>query len=592
MTEPTDGLAGKLFRAVGKAGGAVGKILSSASHAAGTTGQRAALTFASSAQGQPIPQHSPKELAGRLANDRACPIEVEGDSFRVIYTEPGLLARRFVFVFAPGPDRWGRPPVEPPGQVAYVVTSWPPGLFEVDPSQSVFVWNRGFRLGPRSAAADYISLWMKEWLGFVFDSRELVDKDRGPRPKGIFVGRSQELGRLAEILDDTGTDRRWIVSLTAHGGTGKSYFLERFERRFQNRMLYAQIDHQNVEARGEPLATLAGLIHALSQRLASGGCAMTHFEKLYAQFMRTLKPESSRPESGLLGLLRKAVRSGSGLLPVFGAAEAGLKFLDSISEEARREAEALASNRWIQRLTEAMVEDLEPFVKRQRTHFLLWRRPVIVLDTYEVLGMIADTWLRVCLLKNPDFQALQPLVVISGRYHLMNVDTRWSELQEAMLQMKLGPMDEQESRQYLAELGASPEQIEGVLPLTGGMPLFISLVAHSPSSDAAVRLLTGRVLEEVDPELRPRFMEAAVAEGFNRDVLARLLDPGSDIAAIYERLSGCTFVESRQGLWHFAPLVRSLLLQSLELDSPDRLKEIRARLNPDAEQPGVKSPGV
>ena len=103
-------------------------------------------------------------------------------------------------------------------------------------------------------------------------------------------------------------------------------------------------------------------------------------------------------------------------------------------------------------------------------------------------------------------------------------------------------------------------------------------MAQCQSSDSAVRLLTGRVLEEVEPELRPRLLEAAVADGFNRDTLARLLDPGCDLGQTYECLTRCTFVESRQGKWHFAPLVRRLLLSSLQMESPERLRELQARL--------------
>jgi hypothetical protein len=562
MAENNEGLAGKLFRTVGK-------ILTTAGHTAGTTGQRAALTFAAAAKGQSIPVCSPKELAGRMANDLACPLEVHGDCYHVLWTEPGLLARRFVFVFGPTAEAMA-------GNVAYVVSSWPPDRFEVDPQLSLFVWNRGLRLGPRTAAADYVSLWIKSWLGFVFEGRELVARPPGVGPRGLFVGRRAEMERLGQVLDDHSADRKWIVSLTAHGGTGKSYFLERFERRYQARILFAHIDHQNVEAAGGTLTTLTSLIAALASRFAAAGCATPRFDKAYARFVLTLKAEPPPVESGLTGLMRKAVRSGSGLLPAFGAAEASLKLYDSLSEEARKESEALANNSWIQKLTAAMVADLKPFVEKQQADYLLWRRPVLVFDTYELLAVIADTWLRVCLLKNPAFQALGPVVITAGRHSLLRIDTRWSEHQEAILPLPLRPFDEAQSREYFEALGASPEQIENYLPLTGGLPLFISLVADCNSTDAAVRLLAGRVLEEIEPEWRSPFFAAAVPEGFNRDILSRVIE--GDPQPLYERLTRCTFVESQQGLWHFAPLVRTLLVRSLELESPERLREIRARL--------------
>ena len=554
------GLAGKFMNVAGR-------LFSTAD----TAGRRAALTFASTADGQPIPPRSCSELSSALTafvGDKALSCESQAEGVWVVtVAEGGLLKKTCQIYFAPVLSTSLLASLSPK-RCALVVLEWPADVLEVDDGLCIFVWNQAVRLGPRRGAGDYVSMWLRSELGFVFASRELIERPPEKTAKGLFTGREPELGTLAQLLAE---ERRWICSLTAYSGTGKSYFLRRFMKLYGARMLPALVDHNSVEVGGAAVAGLTSLIHNLALQLSRGGCSMSKFDKVWGQYSKVTVVEG---ESRLSLYLKKSIQATSSLNPVIGLAQAGMKIYDTWSEELKQESESLASNTWVRRLTEALVEDLQPFVERQRGQYLLWRRPVLIFDTYEWLCMVIDTWLRTCLLANSSFQALSPLIVLAGRHELLRIDTRWSEYQEAVCPVRLEPLSAGESRSYLEGLGVPAAKIEDYLELTGGLPLFLSLVASSQSVEAAVKALAQRILEEVEPAWRERFLEASVLDGFNRDSLAAVLGD----ADIFERLTRATFVEAREGRWHFAEQVRKVLLRTLEMESPERARQLHERM--------------
>lgn len=578
------GLPGKLFRAVGRAGGAVGNVagllFTTAGHAAGTTGRRATLKFAATSEGEVIPPATCQELAQSLAlwlgegrwgdtKVEAPTVELEESGSVVRLVEPGILGRTFRFLFAPEPDA---------GQVAeaVVVLRWPFDRLELDHSRPVFVWHDGVRLGPRTMAADYISLWLIARLGFKFVARDLIDKPARP-PSGLFVGRRDELSAVGAALNAYKRQGPWLFSVVGHGGAGKSYFLKQLRERYDARVLWAQVDHQNVETGHGVVSGLAGVIHSLALKFQAAGCPTPAFDKVYAGMVRTSAGEGASP-GGLGGYLRKGVEAASGLNPVLAAAGAGLQFYDSMSKELQEESDALATNSWIQKLTAALVTDLKVFVTRQRSQYYLWRRPVLVFDTYEWIAPLVDTWLRTCLLGNRDFRGLDPVVLVAGRYDLVRINTRWSEFQHDLQKVRLEAFDESETRTYLEALGVDGERAEAFAALTGGSPLFLSLASASDSEDAAVKALGDRILEEVEPERRQLILDLAVPEGFNRDLVARLVDDPEAARAAFDRATRLTFVEAAGGRWVYAPGVRDVLLRYYALESPEGLEATKKRL--------------
>lgn len=316
------------------------------------------------------------------------------------------------------------------------------------------------------------------------------------------------------------------------------------------------------------------MLQSLALGFQADGCGTPRFDKLYTRYQRQSQPDA--PSTGLMYYARKAVEIGSGKNPLLTVAEAGWQAVEAVAGEVQAETDALAANSWVRRLTAALVEDLAAFVTRQRKSYYLWRRPVLVLDSYELLALLADTWLRTVLLANPAFQALRPLVVLASRHDLLRMNSRWSEYQGAVEQIPLAPFDVSEATRFLELLGQT--EIEGLVELTGGSPLFLSLVARSSSRELAVRTLVERILEEVEPAWRDLVLDMALPEEVNLDQLTRLHPDLAEPRRALERLLKLTFLVAREGRWGYAPAVRTAFLAYLELESPQRKAELLGRL--------------
>jgi len=578
-----DGMASKVFRAVGQA---AGKLLTTATHTAATTGQRAALKFVSRVGDREIPKRTTAQLAISFLNwlhrrskgqaeRKGTTVElVDGQDGRqeVVLQEPGILGQTYPFVFLAQAD----------GQflrgVVYMVLEWPPGRSELAEDVTLFVWNDGVRLGPGGAAADYISLWLVDELGFRFESLELCESGKGKSTLSnrLYVGREDELSHLVELAsrpNPAPTDP-WIVSLTGLGGNGKSYFLRQFQQRLSKRVLFALVDHQNCEGCEQSLEQgLISLLQSLALGFTSDGCPTPNFDRLYTRKMRI------PPESNLKGYVRKAVDFGAGKNPLMSLASTGWQAVDTVSEEIQAEADALASNSWVRRLTAALVSDLQHWTTQQRKHYYLWRRPVIVLDTYELLAVLADNWLRVVLLGSPEFIALRPLVILASRHDLLRVNSRWSEFQGSLDTVVLRPFNLDETRRFLELNRGEVEQAQELLELTGGHPLFLSLVASSKSREMAIRTLVERLLEEVEASSRDLVLDMAVPEEFNLDLVGRLHPDLAEPRRAFERLLRLTFAEAHGGKWRYAPSIRQVFLTYLRLESPERLQRLQERVS-------------
>ena len=572
------GFAGKVFRSLGEA---AGKLLTTAAHTAATTGQRAALNLVSRVGDRPIPSRSPLELARsfvswlerRHKGQAECSAstvdlqEAESGRYQVVLQEPGILGQTYFFVFLGKAQGH----VEP-GPI-YVALSWPADRCEVPKDLSLFLWNDGVQLGPGGAASDYVSLWLADELGFRFESLELAEaarnKTSGPR---IYVGREREMSQLVELAaaPHLGPDSPLVVSITGLGGSGKSYFLRHFQQHWSKRLLIALVDHQNCEGCEQSFEQgLLRLLQSLALAFNAEGCPTPAFDRLYVRRMR------QPAETGWTQVVRKAVDFGAGRNPLMALASAGWQTVDRVSEEIQAESDALATNSWIRRLTAALVGDLQNWVRQQRKRYFLWRRPVLMFDTYELLSVVADTWMRVVLLSSPEFLELRPLVVVAGRHELLRINSRWSEFQGSLLSLPLRPFESHEVFQFLELHRGDPQRAGELLELTGGHPLFLSLVASSPSPEMALRTLVERLLEEVEPGFRDLVLDMAVPESFNLDLLARLHPDVAEPRRAFERLLRLTFVDAAGGRWRYADKIRQIFLGYLELESPQRLQTLR-----------------
>lgn len=224
------------------------------------------------------------------------------------------------------------------------------------------------------------------------------------------------------------------------------------------------------------------------------------------------------------------------------------------------------------------MEDLNAFVQKQRQQYYLWRRPVLAFDSYELTGALIDSWLRTIFLKHNLMRSIQPIILITGRYELIRLNSRWSELQAGMEVIRLSSFSRKEAEAYLAKFRVDPKTYSARYEMTHGLPLFLNAVVKASSSEIAVPALKERIFEEIETEWRSAFVDMAVPDGFNLDIVQKVVGNEEKARALYDRLRCASFVESRAGLLHYVPVVRQVLLRSGELESPKRMAQIRERL--------------
>lgn len=598
-------------RAVGQAGSAVGEvagdIIRSAGQTAKSAGGRALLTFAGEVAQTP-PQEL-RELAESLAQwlveenqgsaelQHQKPSTVEltefGESacyYEVVLEEPGLMGRRMRFIFRtePLPNYAANlPPSEQKfTSQAVIVLRWNKRLLEEPEEQSFLVWDQAVALGDRGAAQDLGQRWVKSELEGTFPQRKLASflPPGKSRKKLPIFGREEQLeeAELALLTPTYREEKRLgVLAIAAPGGTGKSYFLKALEERLGRRVFWSCVDHQGLVEGAEGVDVLAKILSALALGLEEYGIEFDSFSKEYRAFRRRREKEGEGEPSGFLSHLRKAAETAAGINPVIGAASAGVTFFTSWAQEVKDVSEALAKDDTLKVLTSAFTEDLAKWSQEMAEDYLLFARPVLVLDTYEWLAPLVDIWVRTELVSDQFFESTGAVLILAGRDHLLRTDTRWSEWQHLTHSITLKPFDLETSRAYLESLSADPDRAEELYELTEGSPLFLSLVAQLEEPDQAISILSERILEEVSVEHRDAFRKAALADNFDNATLSKLFPELDDEAKadILKRLKRATFTVAQKGKRCFLPSVRKLLRSSLLLElGEDELEEFQQRL--------------
>jgi hypothetical protein len=593
--------AKRLFRVVGQVGSSVGSTvgdlasgaLRSAGRQARNAGGRAALSFS-----REVKETAPAELrdlaesftqwllqehGGQADLQQQKPSTIElselgqvSSFYEVCLQEPGFSGRRFRFIFR------SKPLTEPAAnfphgdesfdQQALLVMGWPQGLV-VEPSGfAVAVWDHAALLGKRNAALDLVQAWLSDEFGGTFSFKRVYPNWSKKLATEIpLFGREEELD-LAKATLLTPRPRelrqRTVISLAAPGGTGKSFFLKALKAKLGHRLVWAGIDHQGLEKEMSGVGLLGRCLTQLAQALESQSVVMDRFRRELRSFQNRVNKQEETSPSGFFGHLRKAAESAAGINPVFGVASAGVIFLTSWGQQAKEESEALAKDDAVKALTEAFKHDLQVYCDRARAEHLCWMRPVLVFDTYEWLAPLVDTWVRTDFLSADFLEKSGVCLILSGREHLLRTDTRWSEWRHKVTNISLEPFPLSTTEAYLQTLGVEPERIPALHDLTEGLPLFLSLAAHIEQPDQAVGILAGRVLEEVEPDDKDRFLKASLLDSFERSKLQKLFANLSteEVDKLHQSLLRASFTVAEGGKRAFMGPVRRILRRALLLE--------------------------
>ncbi len=598
------GFARRLFRSVGQAAGRAAEgVLKTAGQTVKGAGDRVRLTFTGEVEETPhwelramaesLTQWLVEECRGTADLQQQKPSTVELSElgqihsfFEIVMEEPGITGRRFRFIVRARPLaalESNFPTLE--GQhfdaQLLLVRSWPPELTAEPKSVSCLVWAQAAAIGPRNSAQDLGQRWLSATLGGSFARKKVLPtKLKVAKASTPLLGRDKELTLAREILLTPSPSEGGLLALAAPGGTGKSYFLRALKQEVESRVIWAGVDHQCLGQVGDGVEFIAKTLSALAKGLESLNLSMSGFRKEYLRFQKSRGAEEA--QGGIFNHVRKALESAAGINPVLGAASAGATFLASWNEEVKEQSEALARDDAVLALTRAFKDDLREWSERERSQVLLWRRPVLVFDTYEWLAPLVDVWLRTQLLADDLFAKSQTVVVLAGRDHPLKVDTRWAEFSSAMTVIELKPFPKSTALEFLKQLKAPEARFDELYELTGGLPLFLSLVAHISSVEEASEILGKRILEEVPRELWSDFRRASLLEHFTPTELAKLFSERSreELESLLRRLGDATFAESGEGRRAFTPAVGAILRRNLLVEvGPEAYQALQERLS-------------
>lgn len=591
------GLARRLFRSVGQvAGKAVSGVTEGVLKPAGRTvkgaGLRVRLSFSGEVEESPpwevreiaesLTEWLARECKGSADLQQQKPSTVELQElgqvqsfFSVVLEEPGVTGRSFRFVVRARPLRElesNLPSHQEQDFTAQlvIVREWPKELEVESKAVSFLVWDSAAAVGPRNAAQDLAQRWLTEELGGAFARKKVgATKGRSRQASSALLGREHELAAARAVLltpDTRSSAQGGVLALAAPGGTGKSFFLRHLKASVEGRVLWAGVDHQGLADAVEPTEALGRILADLAKGLESQGLSMGSFRKEYFKFQQSRG--KTEVKSGLFGHVRKALESAAGFNPALGAASAGAAFLASWGDEVKAQSESLARDDLIVALTRSFKDDLSAWSQKAKEGAILWRRPVLVFDTYEWLAPLVDVWLRTRLLSDDLFPECQAVVVVAGRDHPLKVNTRWAEFGTAMTVLELKPFPDAVARKFLEQLKAPPERWDELLKLTNGLPLFLSLAAHISNVDEAVSVLSERILEEVPHAARADFRRASLLEQFTASDLERLFPERTpeEREALLRQLDVATFTQAKHSRKSFTPAVGAILQRAFELE--------------------------
>jgi tetratricopeptide (TPR) repeat protein len=405
----------------------------------------------------------------------------------------------------------------------------------------------------------------------------------------IFVGRTDEILFFLEHILEPEEPTYHIVSISGNGGVGKTTLIKRLideaqSPKWKDCSLVGLVDERQ--------STVAHIMERFADQLSEGGYALTEFEKALIRHRETLHRLWSEREAGqdaslheavdLVGSVAEDLVPGGKILHKGANIALDLYTKEIRSRQMRKDAGWLENP--IRELTQKFVDGLNglcdtmtlgPNRVKRRLRILLF------FDTFEQLATLAAPWLLDHLL--PADIDPNVVLVIAGRdsleYSTPDDPKRWLEYRDNgdIHFINLDTFTEEETQAYLAERAISDqEQIERIWHLSGGLPLYLSLLTFNPqgtvdpTADVVANFL--RWLPEQEQIKRQLVLMAALfSRPFNQDDLAAFpFIPEQEQAASYRWLIRLPFMRSNQldGRYSYYKFVRDLFSLYLYQQSP------------------------
>ena len=319
--------------------------------------------------------------------------------------------------------------------------------------------------------------------------------------------------------------------------------------------------------------SVPNVLNSMAEEFTRRGVRLNSFEKRYAEYWKRRHELESDPQApGGVGafLTKSAIQigmhvardvplAGSILAPVDEAlvAEQAEKARVYLLKKFNNYTERRLLFTPIEELTSAFIVDLNRIAANQ---------PIAVFfDTYERTAPVLDRWLR--HLYEGRYGALTPnlIVAISGQYPLS--PNLWGAYLPIIADISLEYFSTTEARELLGTRSITDDRIvNAILTLSGGLPLWLSMLAdNSPKDPADIGDPTGDVVEqflkwEYDPIKRKTAIVAALPRILNNDILHTAVADQARSDDLFLWLCARPFVSKGGGGWVYHDVVRAAML--------------------------------
>ncbi len=264
------------------------------------------------------------------------------------------------------------------------------------------------------------------------------------------------------------------------------------------------------------------------------------------------------------------------------AAVAGLSLKDSL-QQLLQQHKATKRDQALQRLmleplpqlTQAFAEGLSQQANQQPI--------LLVLDTYEKVPGVIDTWLWRTLLGNTDLSAQRVRLMVAGRHSLLKTEG-WRKLhqdRDVVRDLTVERFTPEQTQAYLAEIGMTDDaQVANIGRVTRGLPYYLNWIREQSEKGRTLDFDQGnqeivRLLLQGLNDTQKRVVQlAACCRWFDSKLIRYLTEQqGLDFATAVDEGQNCygwltqlSFAEPIGKRWRLDDVARDVFRQSLERD--------------------------
>ncbi|MFG6094093.1 tetratricopeptide repeat protein [Leptothoe sp. ISB3NOV94-8A] len=439
-----------------------------------------------------------------------------------------------------------------------------------------------------------------------------------PSTQKPYVSRSEAeefLAAIAKALANPTTSPT-VFHIYGIGGVGKTTLLSTIQDSQQHTANLGQVSFGRTEGIDQPIPLMAKLYEQIAPHDAWSSDPFWERYDLYFETIHTLE---TQPKNRLGSvddtqlqhvktLLRLGVDvAGKMFLPESqeklaeqivergtAAAVAGLSLKDDVMQLLQQHR-ATKRNTALQKLMlDPLAELTQAFadgLKQQAQ-----KRPVVLmLDTYEKVPLVLDTWLWRTLLGNTRLMDYPVRLVIAGRRNIRR-EEGWRKLHQdtnCIYERTFDKFTPEQTTDYLSQIGLTDEtEIQNIYQVTRGLPYYLNWVREQREKKLPLNLTEGnqeivRLLSEGLSNPQKTVVQlSACCRWFDLSVIRHLTEHYDlDFATAVDDTRNCfgwliqqNFVEPAGNRWRVDDVARDVFRMALRQTDPQQFEQIHKQL--------------